>query len=149
MEQILELTTNEWLETLAAFQQDLVKQLLQNHSEEEAIAIWIEVSGPEYTTAFGGDGGKNFLKRFKDEFDSFIIGKDSYNKENDELKRYGTVTKFFIVSFLSNCLSQHMGIAGSVIAPLVVLSLGIIGKMGLNAYRKSVIEKNNKEGNQE
>lgn len=138
---IPELNIEEWLEVLEPFQQELIRNLLVEHSEEEAVEIWAEVAGPEYTASFGGEGIKDYLKSFKSEFDKFILGDDKYKDSIKELNEHTTVTKFFIVAFLSSVLADSLGVASGVVAPLIVLMLGSIGKMGLNAYREMIQNK--------
>ncbi len=72
------------------------------------------------------------------EFDKFILEDEKYKDDIKELKTHVEITKFFVVAFLSNVLSKNLGVAASVIAPLIVLSLGLIGKIGLNAYKESI-----------
>ena len=138
---IPEMNTTEWLEVLEPFQQDIVKTLLLTHSEEEAMNIWIEVSGPSNTASFGGNKIKNFLKSFKEEFDKFILEDEKYKDAIKEFKNNINITKFFVVSFLSSVLSASLGVVAGVIAPLIVLSLGTIGRIGLNAYRNTIKNK--------
>ena len=47
---IPEFKTEELIDVLEPFQQELVKSLLLNHSEEEAMQIWINVTGPPIKT---------------------------------------------------------------------------------------------------
>ena len=65
---IPEYSTEEWIEVLEPFQQELIKSLLTDHTEEETMQLWVEVSGPEHTASFGGTGKNNYLKAFKEEF---------------------------------------------------------------------------------
>lgn len=138
---IPELDIDEWIEVLEPFQQELIRNLLEEHSEEEAVEIWADVAGPHFTASFGGQGTKDYLKSFKLEFDKFILGDDKYKDCIKELNEYVTVTKYFVVAFISSALSNSLGVASGVVAPLVVLALGIIGKMGLNAYRSIIQNK--------
>ena len=141
---IPEYKIEEWLEVLEPFQQELIQTLLVEHSEEEAIQIWISVSGPEYTTSFGGTEKKDYLKSFKEEFDKFILCDDKYKNDIKELNEYTTITKYFIVSFISSVLAKSLGVVSGVVAPLIVLILGVIGKIGLNAYRNAVLKEREK-----
>lgn len=148
---IPEFKTEELIDVLEPFQQELVKSLLLNHSEEEAMQIWIDVTGPDHTTSFGGNRKGDYLKSFKEEFEKFILGDNKYKDAIKEFNEHATVTKFFVVSFLSSVLAGSLGVAAGVIAPLIVLALGTIGKIGLNAYRNSISQtvadaENNKNG---
>ena len=133
--------TEELIEVLEPFQQDLLKSILAEHTEEEALEIWMQVAGPEHTASFGGSGIKDYLKHFKTEFDLLILGDEKYSNIIKEFNEHKQVTKFFVVSSLSATLASSLGIATGVVAPLIVLALGAIGKLGLNAYRESIREK--------
>lgn len=138
---IPELKTDEWIEVLDVYQQELLNELLKEHSEEEVLEIWIEASTPNAMTPFGGGENKNYLKSFKREIQKLLLGDEKYEGVIKEFNEHATVTKFFVVSFLSNTLAKSMGVAAAVLAPLVVLVLGTIGKMGLNAYREMIKDK--------
>ena len=135
---IPEFSTEEWIEVLEPFQQELVRNLLATHTEEEAMELWIKVSGPEQTASFGGTGKSDYLKAFKKEFDKLILGDAKYQDVIKEFNGYATVTKFFVVGFIATALSESRGVASGVGAPLIVLALGTIGKIGLNAYRNTI-----------
>lgn len=47
---IPEYTTEELAEVLEPFQQSLILDLLSQHSEEEALQIWLNVSGPSFAS---------------------------------------------------------------------------------------------------
>ena len=136
-----ELKTQDWIEVLEPFQQTLILDLLSQHSEEEALEIWLTVAGPDHTAAFGGQGFKDYFRNFKTEFDNLILGEGKYHDSLKELGEYATLSKFFIVAHLSRILAESLNVASDVVAPLIVLSLGIVGKIGLNAYKNMIIEK--------
>lgn len=135
---IPELKTEEWIEVLEPFQQELLNELLTIYTEEDAMQIWLEVSGPEHTASFGGSEKNNYLKAFKQEFDKLLLGDAKYEDIIKEYNEHLTVSKFFVVSFLSTALSNSLGLAAGVVAPLIVLILGTIGKIGLNAYKSNI-----------
>lgn len=142
---IPQLKTEEWIEVLEPFQQDLLNSILAEHTEDEALEIWLQVSGPDHTKTFGGKGIKDYLKNFKAEFDKLLLGDKKYSEKIREFNEHTNITKFFVVSFLSSVLSESLGVVSAVIAPLVVLVLGTVGKIGLNAYRNVIREKENEE----
>ena len=135
---IPEFSTEEWIEVLEPFQQNLMRNLLATHTEQEAMELWIKVSGPEHTASFGGTGKNDYLKAFKNEFDKLILGDEKYQDTIKEFNEHVTVTKFFVVGFIATALSESMGVASGVVAPLIVLALGTIGRIGLNAYRSTI-----------
>lgn len=95
--------------------------------------LWLTVSGPEHTSSFGGTGKNDYLKAFKQEFDMLILGDEKYHDIIKEFNEHLTVSKFFVVGFISTALAESLGVAAGVVAPLIVLALGTIGRVGLNA----------------
>lgn len=138
---IPELKTDEWIEVLDVYQQELLNELLKEHNEEEVLEIWIEASTPKGMTPFGGVENKKYLKSFKREINKLLLGDEKYVGVIKEFNEHASVTKFFVVSFLSNALAESMGVVAAVIAPLVVLVLGTIGKVGLDAYKDMIKDK--------
>ena len=142
---IPQLKTEEWIEVLEPFQQSLLNSLLREHTEEEALQIWFQVSGPEYTKTFGGNRIKDYLKNLKVEFNKLILGDEKYRNKIKEFNEHTKITKFFVVSFLSSVLAESLGVASGIIAPLIVLLLGTIGKIGLEAYKNLISKKEENE----
>ncbi len=124
--------------TLAPFQQDLIRQLLECHTCDEALDIWLVAAGPDNTAEFGGDKKNDRLKFFKQEFYKLISEDIEYQTESTKFKEYASVSSVFLVSWLSSVLSAHLGVVASIISPLVVLGLGAIAKMGIKAFREKL-----------
>lgn len=135
--------TNDLIDILDNYQKEIILELLQTKNEEEILDIWINVSGTDFTSKFGGNQKDDFLKNFKTEFNKFVLEDEKYNEEIKEFKSYANATKIFIVSFLTDLFSKVIGVSSVVVTPLVVLSLGIIGKIGLNAYKEMIKENDN------
>lgn len=77
------------------------------------------------------EGGENsdYLRAFKDEINRLLLGDEKYAGVIKEFYEHAIVTKFFVVSFLSNALAESMGVVAAVIVPLVVFVLGTSGKL--------------------
>lgn len=136
------LELNEWLEVLPEYQKEIIETLSKEHTPEEIIDIWIKTSGPENTAVFGGDGNTGFIDNFKNEISKFICGHPDYRDERSQYNEKATVSKYLMVSFISSSLGAKLGIAATIISPLVALTLYTIGKMSVNAYCKTYYESN-------
>lgn len=129
----------EWLEELKPYQRQIITQLIDLYGEEEAIDKWLLANGPSATVKFGGDGiQQSFKDSFKGEVNKFICGHPDYKKERDELGQHGEVTKTALVSAIASAVGSQIGVAATVLVPIVVLMLYTIGKMGINAYCTNV-----------
>lgn len=131
---LLKFEFKDLLNTLDGYQKNNITLLLENNTLEQTFEIWLKANGPENTASFGGSGHNDFSTYIKNELIKFFTDDPSYQSERNELKKQGNVTSFFAVSFISSALSSHIGIVSSVIAPIIVLVLGIIGKIGINAF---------------
>ncbi|MCI6432218.1 MAG: hypothetical protein MSA72_15425 [Lachnospiraceae bacterium] len=89
---IPELKTEEWIEVLEPFQQEIIKELLANNSEETAKELWLTASGPEHTSSFGGTEKNDYLKAFKQEFDKLILGDEKYHDIINNKKCFSDMT---------------------------------------------------------
>ena len=128
---------NEWIEVLKPYQQKIVLQLVNENGIEDAIDKWLEANGPCNTVKFGGvseNQGDKFADRFKLEINKFICDHPSYEQYREEYSSFNSETKTVLVSSLSALLGSKLGVAASVLAPIVVLTLYLVGTMGKNAY---------------
>lgn len=126
---------DDWLSVLKPYQRDIISQLVSKYGEEKAIEKWITASGPISMVKFGGDGNKKpFLDRYKNEFNKFICGHPDYNDERLVLNQKSETLRTTMVSTISSLIGVKLGIAGAILAPVIVLSLHIAGKMGVKAY---------------
>lgn len=57
-----------------------------------------------------------------------------YRPESDALLKNSSCIQTIVVSAISSALGMKLGIAATFIAPAVVVVLGIVGKMGINAW---------------
>lgn len=139
--EIPELELDEWLTVLKPYQRELITNLVDQYGVEEAINRWIIANGPANTVKFGGVANGqdvSFLDRFKDEINKFICGHPSYDKEREEYLNLNGGTKAALVSALSSFLGDKLGASVTFIAPIVVLTLYLVAKMGKNAYCKGI-----------
>lgn len=129
------LELNEWLKELKPYQKEIMEQLIEKFGEDGAIEKWLLANGPSNTIKFGGDKTcKPFLDRFKEEFTKFICGHEDYLKEQTQLAEQGEVTRTMLVGSISGLIGSKLGVATTVIAPVVVISLFTLGKIGRKAY---------------
>lgn len=126
---------DEWLSILKPYQRDIMTQLVSEYGEEKAIEKWLSASGPTSTVKFGGDGNtKPFLDRYKIEINKLICGHPDYENERGEFNKENGKLKTVIVSSISSLIGSKLGVAATVLAPVIVLTLYTVGKMGVNAY---------------
>lgn len=128
---------NEWLEVLKPYQSEIVQQLVDKYGVEEAIDKWILAKGPMNMVKFGGsgeEGREKFTQRYKNEINKFICGHPDYSEYRCEFGKINESAKTIIVSSLSSFIGSQLGVSGAILAPIIVLSLYLAGKMGVKAY---------------
>jgi hypothetical protein len=131
-------TIEEWLSGEKIYKKEIVRTLLQNHSEEEVAKIILTSNGVENTSSFGGNAtqlpNETYWNRFKKEFDMFICGHPKYQKFIDEIKKNGNIIKITTTSFIASALAPSVGFAASFLTVPVVLMLQALSKISINAY---------------
>lgn len=124
-----------WLRALPQYQIKIIEQLYsQDSGYEEVVNKWLQAF-PYDTVPFGTEQNqKVFYNKFLDEIEAFLRGDERYKSESDALLKNSSCIQTIVVSAISSAIGVKLGIAATFIAPAVVVVLGIIGKMGINAW---------------
>lgn len=132
----------ELIENLEEYQKEIIQELLQHNSADEAIDLWINANGPIDNVNFGGTQEKNeLLNNFKIEFCKLLSESPEYKNEVKEMKVYMNLGKDAIISGLTLALAPRLGTTAIIIVPLVVLAMISISKVGIKAYCRTVLNK--------
>lgn len=135
----------ELLETLQEYQKEIIQELLLNNSEDEVIDLWINANGPINNVNFGGIQEKNqLLKNFKIELCKLLSEYPEYTEEVKEMKVYMKLGKDAIISGLTFALAPKLGATSIIVAPLVVLAMIAMSKVGVKAYCNTILNKDGK-----
>ncbi|MGL6167231.1 MAG: hypothetical protein ACRC0Y_02955 [Fusobacteriaceae bacterium] len=137
IESIINLTDIEYLSVLPKYQKEIVSQLIDSYGVNDAIDKWIEANGPENNAQFGGIG--NFLSKLKDsiktEINKFICGYSKLGKiESLQFNAGAKTLQVYIVSTISSIVAQTFSISAVSIAPIVVMILISVKKIGFTSY---------------
>lgn len=124
------------IDALEPYQQELVKELVNNYGLDGALDKWLTAQGPVNMVKFGGVQEKenNFKERYKNEINKFLCGHPDYQNERKEFGKINDSSKTIVISGLSAFIGSKLGVAATVISPAIVISLGLAGKMGIKAY---------------
>ena len=136
------LELDEWIDVLKPYQKKIVIELVDKYGIEGAIDRWTISSGPTNTVKFGGEKDvdkKKFSDRYKTEINKFLCGHSDYLEYRSEFLKHNEAIKLGIVSTIASIISPKLGVAGTALAPLIVLSLSLFGKMGMNAYCSAIV----------
>ncbi len=126
---------DELIQCLKPYQSSAMLDLIARHGNEEAARIWLGSNGPTDTQRFGGSGqSAPFWDKFQGEFRLFVCGGEKYEKERAQLVSKGKVAAGFTVGIISSAISIHLGIAATLLSPVVAVMLYIVGKLGINAW---------------
>lgn len=137
MEFIQDITLENWLTELKAYQKNSIVLLIDKYGEDVAVEKWLSANGPKDNVPFGGiqtSNTKPFLDKFKIEFKKFICNHPDYEEERKKLNMESPVVKVMWISVISAALGATLGFAATLLAPAVAVMLSIVGKMGLKAY---------------
>jgi len=140
LQSLMDQEPGELLLALPAYQQNLIKELL-NGSEDYLGAAdnWLSTK-PANTAGFGGAPNSPVLFRevLLDEIEKYLCGR----KYQEDRKRMGSTTKVALGA-MSHAIGASLGVAGAYILPVVVLLIMSFGKVPLNAFcemRKKIRE---------
>lgn len=134
-----------WLNTLPDYQKEVVSELLNVHSDEEAMLSWLEASIGN-TSPFSGQALQKtkYSTMLKKEVQKLLCGNPEYNSERDELTELfrKPENKTAIISAVSAIIGAKVGLAATFIAPVIVIIFLIIAKTSLNAWCALQIKEN-------
>ena len=138
LDEFTQLTPDDLISSLDNFQQEIVRTLLKvtNGNYLEVADKWLSAS-PSNTAKFGGEINRSVLYREKvvDEIEKFLCGNDStYEEERRKLNIQSDKSQKYIVGVMSTAIGGQLGVAGTFIAPIIVLLVISMGKMCINAW---------------
>lgn len=135
-------TIEEWLSDEKAYKRNIIKKLLESHSEEDTAKILLTSKGVENTKSFGGyatqQADDTFWIRFKKEFDMFICGHSKYQDLKEEIKKNGNIIKISTTAFIASALAPFVGLAASFLTVPIILMLKAVSEFSINAYCKNI-----------
>jgi len=138
------------LNTIQPFQKEIIDSFLEQKNNDylEAAELWLN-STPSNTAKFGTEQKKEKVYRDKliEEIEKFLCGDDSYSEEREKIAESGDQTQKYIIGVMSAGIGQTLGVAGTFIAPVIVLLLLSFGKMAINAWCELRKEKKNTAAN--
>lgn len=132
---IPKLELNEWLDVLEPSQKQIMSALLEEHTKEDAMRLWLTAEIPQKAMRLSGDKSvKEYFEHFKEEVKKFICEHPDYAQQNAELKELGKVGIPVLVTTISAFLAVQLGVLATVISPVLVIMLFTVGKIGKKAY---------------
>ena len=137
LDKVLKSERGELLDTMPPFQKEIVISFLEQKNDDylEAAELWLN-STPSNTAKFGAEQKKEKLYRDKliDEIEKFFCGDERYSEERKKIAENGDQNQKYIIGVMSAAIGQTLGVAGTFIAPVIVLILLSFGKMAVNAW---------------
>lgn len=137
---------DELFDAIQPFQQEILNEFLTNTSNnyQEAINLWINAS-PSNTSYFGGAFQKKNLysEMLMKELEKFFCDEEHYTDEKNKIKESTDRSTKYLIGVLSAAIGKTLGVAGTFIAPIIVLLLMSFGKMAVNAWCEMRKEQSN------
>lgn len=145
---LIEVSDNELLDTLEPYQREIIEQFItQSKGDYLGCADkWLNAT-PHNTAKFGTQPSTSKLYRDKlfDEIEKFLCGDERYEEDRKKINSTANNSNTFLISSMSAAIGTYLGVAGTFIAPVLVLLLMSCGKMSINAWcemRKGTRENN-------
>ena len=127
----------ELLSTLDTYQRDIINQFLEKTSNNylESADRWLNAS-PSNTALFGGEHDRSKIYRDKilEEIEKFLCGDSSYEEDRNKIAASSDNSQKYIIGLMSAAIGKSLGVAGTFIAPVIVLMIMSFGKIALNAW---------------
>jgi hypothetical protein len=140
---ILNSTDEVLLNSLPKFQSEIISSFIAQTNNDYIIAadLWLN-STPSNTAKFGGEEKKpvQYREMLIGEIEKFLCGDQSYNDDRNKIAESTDKSQKYIIGVMSTALGKTLGIAGTFIAPVIVLSLMSFGKMAINAWCKMRVQ---------
>jgi hypothetical protein len=122
---------------LDGFQIEIINTFLSINGQDylDSADKWLNAS-PSNTAAFGGDTSKTKIYKDKvlDEIEKFLCGDEKYESDRNKIAADSDKTQKYIIGVMSAAIGKTLGVAGTFIAPVIVLLLISCGKITVNAW---------------
>ena len=114
----------EWINSLSAYQQECLQQILLHSRPEQAAQIWI--SSREPLNALPLDGPRAACRSWQDfsnELDRFLYDEGSYANEKELLRGQRHPSGKQVLEVLGPAIAGKLGVAPSSLMPAIALGL--------------------------
>ena len=134
---LLNSESEELLLTIDDFQTEILKTFLASSSNDylQSADKWLNATTAN-TAQFGGEASKAKIYRDKvlDEIEKFICGNDEYEEDRKKISESSDKSRQYILGVMSVAIGKTLGVAGTFIAPVIVLLIMSFGKILTNAW---------------
>jgi hypothetical protein len=127
----------DWLNALPTYQKNLVSELLDIQSHDEAATIWLEATvGNNSPFSAEPQPKKKYFELIKKEIHKLLCGNPDYVNERNELNQliHSPENKGAFIALVSASIGAKVGLAATFIAPAIVIIFMTIGRIALNAW---------------
>lgn len=125
---------SEWLSDIAAYQKDLVDQLMQGRDPIYAAQAWLQAGSPD-TAPFGAlQGAKIFFDKVLDEIHDLLCSPEQFQEQRESLAREYGAGKITFTAGVTAYISPALGADPTMLTPVVAIILTIISQAGLRAW---------------
>lgn len=137
LNKIIESDQEDLLTSIDNFQSEIIRLFLTATSNDYLASAdnWLNASTAN-TAKFGGEQNKSKIYREKllEELEKFLCGDKQYEDDRQKIIESTDNSKKYIILVISNAIGKKLGVAGTFIAPVIVLLILSIGKMAINAW---------------
>lgn len=144
IEDLFNIPPESWLLTLPTYQQRTIRKLYEETGDYEDVAkAWL-FSKMSTTAPFGTEKEKSiFYEKILDEIESFLVGNEKYKGNRLEILKETGAVQNYAVGVISAALSPYLDAAAVFLAPVIVITLFTVTKIGIHAWLSAREEKRN------
>jgi hypothetical protein len=136
LDELLVGQSNQLLNAIQPYQRKIIEAFLDSTNGDYLASAdkWLNAT-PTNTATFGGKRKtKIYRDKLLDEIEKFLCGDATYDEDRRKISDSSSRTQQYIIGVMSVAIGKVMGVAGTFIAPVIVLLMMSFGKMSINAW---------------
>ena len=138
VEDLLLSQPEDWLATLPSYQREPLERLLASSEDPLVVASkWLNsMPADKGKSHFGGTrDGRPLADAIVTQVRAYLCGDPRYDEDRTQLGQQFAPTHAWFVGALTSVIGKWAdGVTAALVAPIVVLALISLGKIGLNAF---------------
>ena len=134
----------DWIDCLPNYQQKPIKEWYSISRDYNIVADnWQQTTYEMYAPCGNLPSPKNYYEQVLNELEALLRGADRYKDLLSKIDNSKIIANTAISTWIANSIAEYTGTSSVFIAPLVMLALETIAKLGVNAWLNTRKKMNN------
>jgi hypothetical protein len=137
-----------WISTLPFYQQELVNELAKSRVLEDVAVAWLEAGTASCTVGFGAaQSARLFYDTFLNLMHDLLCSDDKFVEERGKFIAEYKAGQTTVAASIASIIAPYVGTATPMLTVVVVITLAVISKAGLQSWCTAQAERRRKNGN--